>query len=242
MSEATGASIEALGVERGHRTLVVTRKGGKVVTIPLAPRTARAIADLSQSLGEFPRGTAGHVRLIVAGIVDDLPAVQVLRGHRGGATQYGGHDGEVASSDHAHTPVTGEAVQLLIILRGKSAGANHRVNPGPDRGPHVVLDSGGAAVIDENVCLCGLQRLSQPSICTRAAAECWGQRQRPDRDDMGVRRIGVLGFDEDRGQPTVSRAGQRAALPSSRRRAAVSTVTSGTRLGSDSTVIRSVPV
>ena len=43
VSEATGASIEALGVERGHRTLVITRKGGKVVTIPLAPRTARAI-------------------------------------------------------------------------------------------------------------------------------------------------------------------------------------------------------
>jgi integrase/recombinase XerD len=43
VSEATGASIEALGVERGHRTLVVTRKGGKVVSIPLAPRTAQAI-------------------------------------------------------------------------------------------------------------------------------------------------------------------------------------------------------
>src|SRR5215813_8198229 len=43
VSEATGASIEALGVERGHRTLVITRKGGKVVTIPLAPPTARAI-------------------------------------------------------------------------------------------------------------------------------------------------------------------------------------------------------
>jgi integrase len=43
VSEATGANIENLGVERGHRTLVVTRKGGKVVTIPLAPRTARAI-------------------------------------------------------------------------------------------------------------------------------------------------------------------------------------------------------
>ena len=27
----------------GHRTLTITRKGGKVVTIPLAPRTARAI-------------------------------------------------------------------------------------------------------------------------------------------------------------------------------------------------------
>jgi integrase/recombinase XerD len=43
VSEAASADIEALGVERGHRTLVVTRKGGKVVTIPLAPRTARAI-------------------------------------------------------------------------------------------------------------------------------------------------------------------------------------------------------
>jgi integrase/recombinase XerD len=43
VSEATSANIEALGAERGHRTLVITRKGGKVVTIPLAPRTARAI-------------------------------------------------------------------------------------------------------------------------------------------------------------------------------------------------------
>jgi site-specific recombinase XerD len=42
VSEATGADIEHLGLERGHRTLTVTRKGGKVATIPLAPRTARA--------------------------------------------------------------------------------------------------------------------------------------------------------------------------------------------------------
>jgi site-specific recombinase XerD len=48
VSEATGADIEHLGLERGHRTLIVTRKGGKVVTIPLAPRTARAI-DLATS-------------------------------------------------------------------------------------------------------------------------------------------------------------------------------------------------
>jgi len=53
VSEATGADIEALGVERGHRTLVVTRKGCKVVTIPLAPRTARAI-DLA--IGERSDG------------------------------------------------------------------------------------------------------------------------------------------------------------------------------------------
>ena len=37
----------------GHRTLVITRKGGKVVTIPLAPRTARAI-DLA--IGERCEG------------------------------------------------------------------------------------------------------------------------------------------------------------------------------------------
>jgi integrase/recombinase XerD len=53
VSEATGADIENLGIERGHRTLVVTRKGGKVVTIPLAPRTARAI-DLA--IGERTAG------------------------------------------------------------------------------------------------------------------------------------------------------------------------------------------
>ena len=53
MSEAVGADIQALGVERGHRTLVITRKGGKVVTIPLAPRAARAI-DLA--IGERCEG------------------------------------------------------------------------------------------------------------------------------------------------------------------------------------------
>jgi integrase/recombinase XerD len=53
VSEALGADIEALGLERGHRTLTVNRKGGKIVTIPLAPRTARAI-DLA--IGERVEG------------------------------------------------------------------------------------------------------------------------------------------------------------------------------------------
>jgi integrase/recombinase XerD len=43
VSEAIGADVEDLGLERGHRTLTILRKGGKVVTIPMAPRTARAI-------------------------------------------------------------------------------------------------------------------------------------------------------------------------------------------------------
>jgi integrase/recombinase XerD len=64
VSAATGADIEHLGLERGHRTLTITRKGGKVVTIPLAPRTARAI-DLA--IGERTAGplflAAGRRRL-----------------------------------------------------------------------------------------------------------------------------------------------------------------------------------
>ena len=53
VSEASGADIEHLGLERGHRTLTITPKGGKVVTIPPAPRTARAI-DLA--IGERADG------------------------------------------------------------------------------------------------------------------------------------------------------------------------------------------
>jgi len=53
VSEATGANIEALALQRGHRSLTVLRKGGKLVTIPLAPRTARAI-DLA--VGERVEG------------------------------------------------------------------------------------------------------------------------------------------------------------------------------------------
>jgi site-specific recombinase XerD len=50
VSEALGADIDALALERGHRTLSVTRK---VVTVPLAPRVARAL-DLA--IGERLEG------------------------------------------------------------------------------------------------------------------------------------------------------------------------------------------
>ena len=51
VSEAIGARIEDLALERGHRTLTVLRKGGKTVTMPLAPRTARAIEKALQPEG-----------------------------------------------------------------------------------------------------------------------------------------------------------------------------------------------
>ena len=43
ISEALGADIGDLDTDRGHRTLRIVRKGGKHVTIPLAPRTGRAL-------------------------------------------------------------------------------------------------------------------------------------------------------------------------------------------------------
>jgi integrase/recombinase XerD len=43
VSEACNASIENIGLESGHHTLVVDRKGGKRAIIPLAPRTYRAL-------------------------------------------------------------------------------------------------------------------------------------------------------------------------------------------------------
>ena len=43
ISEALGADATDLDVERGHRVLRITRKGGKKATIPLAPRTSEAL-------------------------------------------------------------------------------------------------------------------------------------------------------------------------------------------------------
>jgi hypothetical protein len=43
ISEALNADIEHLSVERGHRTLAIVRKGGKHVTVTIAPRTSRAL-------------------------------------------------------------------------------------------------------------------------------------------------------------------------------------------------------
>ena len=53
VSEATGADIEHLGLERGHRTLVITRKGGKGSDRP---------AGAAHSTGDRPggRGTDGR--------------------------------------------------------------------------------------------------------------------------------------------------------------------------------------
>ena len=43
ISEALGADVESMDMDRGHRTLAIVRKGGKHVVIPLAPPTGRTL-------------------------------------------------------------------------------------------------------------------------------------------------------------------------------------------------------
>ena len=63
VSEATGADIEQLGLERGHRTMTITRKGGKVVTIRWrrAPpgRSTWPSASAQKGQCSWPRTAAG---------------------------------------------------------------------------------------------------------------------------------------------------------------------------------------
>jgi hypothetical protein len=51
----TGVDIEALSLEQGRRTPTILRKGGTIATIPLAPRTARAIDLASGERAEGPQ-------------------------------------------------------------------------------------------------------------------------------------------------------------------------------------------
>src|SRR5438270_23255 len=99
---------------------------------------ARAVA-LPQPLAIHPTpkprswltsGAARHVGLACAGVVDDLPAVDVLGGQLGGLLQHRRLDGEVAGGDHADALTAGEPVQFGVVLRGQPIGADDRVHTG----------------------------------------------------------------------------------------------------------------
>jgi len=73
VSEACNADIENIGLERGHHTLVVDRKGGKRAIIPLAPRTYRAILHL------IDERTSGPILLGNNGRLDRFEAYRIVR-------------------------------------------------------------------------------------------------------------------------------------------------------------------
>jgi integrase len=115
VSEAIGANIEALGLQRGHRTLTIVRKGGKTVTVPLAPRTARAV-DLA--VGERCEGpiflTASGERL------DRHAAARVVRrvARRSGITK------RVGPHTLRHAFITA-ALDAGVPLRDVQEAASH---------------------------------------------------------------------------------------------------------------------
>src|SRR5690349_5962845 len=117
VSEAVGVDTERLGLERGHRTLLIVRNGGKIVTIPLAPRTARAI-DLA--VGERIEGPivcdgAGH-RL------DRHAAARVVRriARRAGITK------QVGPHTLRHAFITA-ALDAGVALRDVQEAASHAI-------------------------------------------------------------------------------------------------------------------
>jgi site-specific recombinase XerD len=116
ISEALGADIEHLGSERGHRTLTIRRKGGKIVTIPLAPRTARAV-DLC--VGEREEGPIF------------LNWDQTRRLDRHGATRIvkrlakqGGIDKQISPHSLRHAFITA-ALDAGVALRDVQEAASH---------------------------------------------------------------------------------------------------------------------
>lgn len=96
VSEALGADIEALGIQRGHRTLTVLRKGGKVVTIPLAParpgRSTWPSASGSRGRSSLVTMVSGLIGTPRGGSCDASPA---RRGStsRSGRTRSAARDG-----------------------------------------------------------------------------------------------------------------------------------------------------
>lgn len=116
VSEALNSDIEDLGLERGHRTLTITRKGGKIVTIPLAPRTARAI-DLyvgERSEGPIFVNRDGTRRL------DRHAATRIVKR----LAKHAGIDKKISPHSLRHSFITA-ALDAGVALRDVQEAASH---------------------------------------------------------------------------------------------------------------------
>ena len=70
VSEATGADIEQLGLERGHRTLVITRKGYKTKSVTIDGDDTKVTVTLESAFGPPPRQGGGAAAGGKSGIDD----------------------------------------------------------------------------------------------------------------------------------------------------------------------------
>jgi len=115
ISEALGIDIDDLNVERGHRTVTVVRKGGKVVTMPLAPRVARAV-DLA--IGDR---AGGPVFLAASGRrMDRHAASRIVRR----AARAAGLDKHISPHTLRHAFITA-ALDAGVPLRDVQEAASH---------------------------------------------------------------------------------------------------------------------
>jgi len=116
VSEALNADIDNIDVNRGHRTLFIHRKGHKTATIPLAPRTARAL-DLY--IGER---TSGPIFLNLDGTqrLDRHGAARIVRR----LTRRAGIDKNITPHSLRHSFITA-ALDAGVPLRDVQEAASH---------------------------------------------------------------------------------------------------------------------
>jgi len=116
VSEALNADIDNMDVNRGHRTLFIHRKGHKTATIPLAPRTARAL-DLY--IGER---TFGPIFLNLDGTqrLDRHGAARIVRR----LTRRAGIDKNITPHSLRHSFITA-SLDAGVPLRDVQEAASH---------------------------------------------------------------------------------------------------------------------
>ncbi len=122
ISEALNADIGDFSTERGHRTLAIVRKGGKHVTIPIAPRTGRAL-DLyiaERTMGPIFLGVEG-------GRMDRYCADRMVKR----LVKRAGIDKRISPHSLRHSFITA-ALDAGVPLRDVQEAASHADPPDDD--------------------------------------------------------------------------------------------------------------
>ena len=115
VSEALNTDVDDVGLERGHHTLRVNRKGGKIVIIPLAPRTARTVY---LAIGERSEGP-----IFVTDTGDRMNRHQAARVVRRLA-RHAGIDKRISPHSLRHSFITA-ALDAGVLLRDVQEAASH---------------------------------------------------------------------------------------------------------------------
>ena len=198
VSEAIGANIEQLGLERGHRTLTILRKGGKIVTIPLAPRTARAVTwpSVNAATDRSSKPTAAPGWTVMrplepCGASPDVPALR----RRSDLTPFGTHSSPPRSTPASRSamckkrPVTPTRAPRCATTAPASASTATARTSSPPSSPER-LDRDDGASWER-----AISRQSEACLLSRGSFEPCSDARGRARDVAGlVGRSVLLGF------------------------------------------------